>query len=205
MNELEQLMLLLASNGITVIHNVYRYGSTVYGTASEQSDTDYIVVASDEYQYVQLQAPMIDVTVYGETDFKRALFCHDVTAVECVMLPYRHVLKQTIIFDFEPDTRMLRESFSAKASNSFVKAKKKLTVPADYAPHTARKSLFHSLRIIDFGIQLAMVGTIDFDSVQHYWQSISRHPADTGWEIYKAEFQPIYNGLKSTFRIITNA
>src|SRR5690606_16367271 len=94
----------------------------------------------------------------------------------------------------------LRRSISAVASNSFVKCKKKLIKGPDYNPYIAKKSLFHSLRILDFGIQIATHGKImDFSSCNHLYRDIMSIESDD-WEIFKEKYTPLANSLKSKFK-----
>lgn len=92
----------------------------------------------------------------------------------------------------------LREEISKRASNSFVKCKKKLTVETN-EERIGLKSLFHSLRMIDFGIQIAETGRIyDFTASNHYLYDIFE--IGPNWDKLKEKYQPIYNQLSSKFR-----
>jgi hypothetical protein len=102
--------------------------------------------------------------------------------------------------EFEIDYDKIREEFSRIASNSWVKCKKKLIIEKDYNPYIAKKSLFHSLRILMFGIQIMKLGKIvDFSEANIYYKDIMDSPND--WEYLKEKYQPIYNKLKSEFRL----
>jgi hypothetical protein len=81
-----------------------------------------------------------------------------------------------------------------------VKCKKKLTVTEDFAPRIGKKSLWHALRILDFGTQILQHGKIiNFQSMNHLYDEIVNNPCDD-WEFYKHKYQPIYNALRSAFR-----
>ena len=78
------------------------------------------------------------------------------------------IVKETTVFIADITKTKIRNSFSHVASNSFVKCKKKIEVEASYDPHTGRKSLWHSLRIVDFGIQILKHDKIiDYSSVNY--------------------------------------
>lgn len=73
----------------------------------------------------------------------------------------------------------------------------------------AKKSLFHSLRIIDFGIQVAKYeAIIQFTSIAlqdglrcpayQLLEKIRTLPAD--WEVLNAEFKELYNMKSTEFR-----
>lgn len=144
--------------------NIYMYGSRVYGTATSQSDYDYIVVVKDEKIKQEIMESLEkendDFTVYTKEEFKDLIDLHEISILECLFLPDDKVIKKTIDFDFCLDLEKLRPSISQKSSNSWVKAKKKFIVEKDYAPYIGQKSAWHSLRILDFGCQIAKHGKI---------------------------------------------
>ena len=132
------------------IKKVYKYGSRVYGTSSEDSDFDFIfIVESDEDVYYRVDKKNTNITVYSESVFIDKIQSHEISVLECIFQdegdPY---LKY-----FKLDKPRLRKSISAIASNSYGKFKKKMK-QGDY--ETGKKSLFHSLRILGFGIQIAI-------------------------------------------------
>lgn len=93
------------------------------------------------------------------------------------------------------DLEVLRRSISAKASNSWVKAKKKIN-QGDV--RIGQKSLFHSLRIVMYGCQIAEYGQIvDYQCANKYWDIIKKIE---DWELLKEKFQPLKNQLNSKFR-----
>lgn len=61
------------------------------------------------------------------------------------------------------------------------------------------KSLFHSLRILVFGTQVATVGKIeDYGAANHYWKETIKASQYT-WDYYKDKYQPVYNALATEF------
>jgi hypothetical protein len=64
------------------------------------------------------------------------------------------------------------------------------------------KSLFHSLRILMFGIQIANTGKIFDFSVANsiYYKIMSK---DWTWEELDLEFRPLRNSILSEFRTVT--
>ena len=185
---------------IFTVSNIYQYGSRVYGCNSSCSDYDVIMVSEYYEGKAELDEDEISCTLYGITQFKEQLKKHEISALECLYLPEDKVLKSWINFDHKISLPALRKSISAKASNSFVKAKKKLTVKKDYDKYIGLKSLFHSLRIIMFGIQIATHGKIiDYTAANDYWSSILSEP-QSDWEYLKAKYKPIHNQLMTEFR-----
>lgn len=184
--------------------NVYHYGSFVYGTFVDgKSDYDYIVVVPNtmsEYDEHQFEFENSQYTIHSERNWQEMLDRCDVDALECYFLPKQFVVKETKSFIADITKDKVRNSFSHVASNSFVKCKKKLEVEDSYAPDIARKSLWHSLRIVDFGTQIVTHGKIvDYSSMNHLHAEIV-FCEETEWEYYKNKYKPMYNSVKSKFR-----
>ncbi len=177
---------------------IYPYGSRVYGTHGPGSDHDFIVVyggedKSKDAQQYDSYSKDITVTTYHIDSWQEHLRNHKIFAMEC------HDL-----FEPEPmviDLPLLRKEISSKASNSWVKCKKKLELHDEY--YIGIKSLFHSFRIPMFGIQIAKHGQIqDYSVANDLWFKELEpmlHSRPT-WEEIKAEYQPRHNALMTEFR-----
>lgn len=184
--------------------NVYHYGSFVYGTFVEGvSDYDYIVIVPDEMGNLdeqQFECNNCQYTVHSAKSWQEMLDRCDVDAIECYFLPSKFVVKETKKFNADITREKIRNSFSHVASNSLVKCKKKLEVAESYNPSVGKKSLWHSLRILDFGIQILEHGAIiNYGSLNYLYYEIVRSD-EAGWEYFKAKYKPVYNELKSKFR-----
>ncbi|MEE5181083.1 hypothetical protein JDW21_19400 [Bacillus subtilis] len=177
------------------IIKVYSYGSSVYQCQTKNSDSDYIVVVESEYRnlYYSVREEDADYTVYSEGKFIERIKDHHISAMECIFQnPNDQYLKY-----FTLDKEKLRREISAVSSNSFVKCKKKIALGEDYI---GRKSMFHSLRILMFGIQIAEHGKIiDYSCANNLLPDIMNLKT---WEDIKEKYQPIYNQLKSNFKIV---
>lgn len=186
---------------------LFPYGSRVYGTASSQSDFDYIAVvdlempAPTNIDIVHLNA---NITVYSKDLFQSKLDEHEISVLECFFLPEDQVLKKTIDFNFTLALPKLRAAISSKGSNSWVKTKKKFTVDKDYAPYIGIKSLFHCFRIIDFGKQIASHGHIkNYDSANLLWQELlAKRPEDWTWAELENLYKERYNKACTEFRLL---
>jgi predicted nucleotidyltransferase len=172
------------------------YGSRVYGTTGPNSDEDYMGIillprscTGEEYRHNDL-----NVHLYNKVDFQKQLDIHKIHTLEAWYLPDSPCHKH---FKFQLNLHVLRESISEKANHSFVKAKKKIEIEKDY--YIGQKSLFHSLRILTFGIHIARDGKIDFGAANQYWRDIIES-GQYNWEYYKNKYQPIYNSLATEFR-----
>jgi predicted nucleotidyltransferase len=180
--------------------NIYLYGSYVYGTNDDQSDIDYIfVVDHQKEKESQTFAGRFNITSYPAEYFQVLLDNHSVSVLECFFLPDKSKI-ELYNFQFNLNKAKLRESFSAKSSNSWVKAKKKIDLHQEY--RVGMKSLFHSLRILNFGIQIAQAGRIvAYNGANRYWNKMVEQDFKK-WQPYKDYWQGEYNRLKSEFRKI---
>jgi hypothetical protein len=184
--------------------NIYHYGSFVYGTFIEGiSDYDYIVIVPDEMSELdeqQFECNNCQYTVHSAKSWQEMLDRCDVDALETYFLPEQFIVKETVVFIADITKTKVRNSFSHVASNSFVKCKKKLEIAESYNPAIAKKSLWHSLRIIDFGIQILEYDKIvNYASLNHLHEQIVMCE-DNRWEYFKQKYKPMYNALKTKFR-----
>lgn len=183
--------------------NIYHYGSYVYGTFQEgKSDMDFIVVLPNEYNIESdfIEDNNCQYSLYTLDQWENKLHNHDVDAIETYFLPDKYRIKETVHTIININPEKLRESFSRTASNSWVKCKKKLEVMESFNPRIAKKSLWHSLRIIDFGTQIMLNGRIvNYGSMNHIYSQIVDCPNDY-YSFYKARYQQCYNSMKTIFR-----
>lgn len=177
----------------------YVYGSHVYGTNHKDSDFDFICVVKDK----DLENPLAkfgDVTNYTIEEFQKLIDAHEISALECVFLKDEFKLKEEHQFTFELNKQILRNAISAKASNSWVKCKKKFIVEQDFNPYIGKKSAWHSLRIFDFGIQIATNGKItDYGSMNSVMPDIMQL---NSWEEIDAGFRKFHNETASKFKAV---
>jgi len=175
------------------IIKVYSYGSSVYNSQTKNSDSDYIVVvdSDDRNLYYNVREEGADYTVYSEGKFIERIKDHHISVMECIF----QTSNDPYLKYFMLDKEKLRREISAVSSNSFVKCKKKLAIGEDYI---GKKSMFHSLRILMFGIQIAKHSKIvDYSCANHLLDEILKMDS---WDEIKEVFKPIYNNLKTEFR-----
>lgn len=172
-------------------------------TASDGSRYNgYIDLDGDLVVGSKLPDIQCDYEFVTESTFLEMIDNNDIVALEAIFVPnglwYGLTEKHFEYCNrFELDLWKLRENVSSICSNSWVKCKKKLTVEKDYNPRVAQKSLFHSLRIYMFGIQIAENGKIvDFGCAKDLWHDISK-VENPQWEYYKATYQKKFNELRS--------
>lgn len=170
------------------------YGSYVYGTESDKSDLDVINVG-DTFDHVSTIGKISFESITAE-HFQQMLDENKIKALEVFFHKEQALIEAG--YKLTIDLQKLRTEISSVASNSWVKAKKKIEVEKDY--YIGQKSLFHSLRILMFGIQVAKTGRIsNFSCANHYFKDIVREQ-NTEWLPLKEKYQPIYNALSTEFK-----
>lgn len=172
----------------------YLFGSVVYETANEDSDWDVLLITEGDYDEIEYVIGNYNIHRITPAVFEELVRLNHIKAVECLFAPKWAQLKPYPI-EFKLNHILFRQSISHTVSNSWVKCKKKLE-QGDY--YIGIKSLFHSLRIASFGIQLAAEGNIVFSSMNFAWDDLNNRKWT--WEELKEKYQPIRNNLMSVFR-----
>lgn len=175
------------------IINIYHYGSHVYGTNNDQSDYDFIAIVEDDIKRFEIRTDKYDLSIYSEKEF---LLMSNICFYECLYLDPKYILYETKTYPklIKDD---IRHIVSKQASNSYVKAKKKLMLHADL--NTSIKSLFHSFRIIEYGIDLVTTDTIDYVGSAALHKDILLE-TNMDWNYYQNKYKTAYNSLLTVFR-----
>lgn len=188
---------------------IYPYGSHNYGTATYNSDYDYIVVAPDadngREEIIHHYNDELNIHFHTPDHWQQMVEEHKIFALESIFQnqndPYRKRY-------FKLDLQKLRKEISEKSSNSWVKCKKKLIVEHDF--RIGLKSLFHSFRILEFGIQIAEHGTIiDYIScaswyrqIMEFYPFLNAESAEDEWNKLHTTFKSQHNQLSTKFKLL---
>ncbi len=180
------------------ILGVCEFGSATYGTQTEKSDYDFVAIVDMDDGYIQFESPDVDIHIMSKHHYLSKLESHDIMALEVHFNP--NPLKKYEA-DFTINKVKLRHKISAVVSNSWVKAKKKVNLENEDT-WTGYKSLFHSMRILDFGIQMAAHGRIaDFKSSTHVWEEIlEKVGKGVDFDEVMEYFKPKHNNKSTFFR-----
>lgn len=88
-----------------------------------------------------------------------------------------------------------------------VKGKKKLIVAGDYDLNLAVKSVFHSLRILDYGIQVASTHKIsNWTSMNYVLEDLRKlseqYQREDLWNAIDTKYRKLYNAKSSEFKLL---
>lgn len=184
-------------------------GSYVYGTSNEKSDKDIICIVTNdtEFDFSKYEGQIFEYR-YNENDyqfftidtFNKMLNEHNIIVLETLGLNDKFYISKNKINVFKIDNAKLRKTISSICSNSWVKAKKKMDHNSkDYDLYRAKKSLWHVLRLYDFGIQLGTYGYIkNFGNLNNIYNDIMNCES-TDWQFYKEKYQNYRNKLHTEF------
>lgn len=179
------------------VDSIFAYGSRVYGTFGYTSDYDFFLISERCHSGTEVRNGDLNVHLYTPDHFQSLLDEHKVGALEAYFAPDEFRLLDKRKYKLDIDFGELRSSFSSKSSNSWVKCKKKL---ADGEYYIAKKSLWHSIRILMFGSQIAEYGAIrDFSCANFLYSEIVNND-ENDWGYYKDTYQQFYNSTASQFK-----
>lgn len=182
------------------VHNIYLYGSRVYGVASEDSDYDFTIVANNNVENVEHKVIFenVEYNFHIQTPdyFQERLDWNDPKTIECLLWSKKYPILEKKQFDVNIVKYKYRHAVSHISSNSWVKARKKLELENE--DYIGQKSLYHSLRIPMYAIQVLEHGDIiDWECANDYWYDIM---TTTDWKTLKDKYKKIHNGIMSDFR-----
>lgn len=197
---------------IDMCEQIFPFGSRVYGTFREDSDFDFIAVlkqgVSKTQSTINFQEYHYQIYTYDEFVFK--IKSHDIQALECIFLSKDKLKKpygENFQNKFELNLNKLRESISTITNNSWVKCKKKLIISDDYDKLSAIKSCFHSLRILNLGIQIARQEYfLRYDEMNYVYFELMKlsqqFESDILWEKINSKYKTQFNKLSSEFKTL---
>ncbi len=185
--------------------NIYQWGSRVYGCYTDKSDYDYNVIVADDYENFTENIELEDnhFNFYKLYQWQDMMNRNTIEVLECIFTDRQYIIKETIKFNIEINLVELRKSISKICSNAYDKCRKKLTIEKDYSPYIAKKSLWHCIRILLFGIQCAEHGKIiDYSVANKYYNEIVLNNCND-WLYYKNNWHVFCNNLRTDFRKYT--
>lgn len=173
------------------VKNIYTFGSRLHGTNNLDSDYDYFLVASTLNEHKEIKATnknnlKLNIHVITLDKFKSDLNQYKMSRIESIMAPIDFIImeKEPIAFSFKKDK--IKKSIKYQSYESWSIAKSRINNEDD--SYRAKKSAFHSLRMLDYGIQILEFNKIvDFGSMNHIYEKI-KSPKIKNWDDIKKEF-----------------
>lgn len=189
------------------ILNVYPFGSRIYGNFNELSDYDFICVINNKlkkYNNKEIRNGIYNIHLITEENFINNLNNHKIIELECFYLSKEKILQEKRIFTFKLDLKKLKKEILLKSNNSWVKAKNKIEINYENS-YIGIKSLFHSLRMLDFGIQIIKNNKIyNYSNMNEiYFQLKKEFLTNKDYSFYKNKYQNKYDKLKTDFESLT--
>lgn len=181
------------------VKNIYLYGSHCYGISTPESDYDLTIVAMNSVENIEhnIIDDGNDFNFHIQTPayFQERLDWNDPKVFECILWSNDHPILVKQDFNINIVKPKYRHAVSHINSNSWVKAKKKIQQGDIFI---GQKSLYHSLRIPMYAIQVMKHGKIiDWKCANEYWNDIK---TIDDWEVLKNKYQKTCNNIMSEFR-----
>ena len=156
------------------VRNVYLYGSRVYGTARKESDYDIIMIAGHLLEHEEKRTKigniLLNIHIITPDKFLSDLKMHNIMNLECLFALQLARLQEKIVLPVEINVKKLIKNNLAQSYSSWQGGKMKIQ---NYDFHRGLKSIFHSLRMLMFAIQIAEHGKIvNFSEANYLYPEI---------------------------------
>jgi len=180
------------------VNNIFLYGSRVYGTAHSDSDYDLLVVGGNLLERQELHKGKFNIHIIIPTKFEENLRGHDVHMLECIWAPDFAIIlnKRNFLKEFTLDKKKLKKKLLSQSHQSWMNGKRKI-IETDL--HRGSKSIWHSIRILQFGIQIVKHGRInDFQEANKLYTEIV-DADEYRWNYYRDKYLPYKKELEDIF------
>jgi predicted nucleotidyltransferase len=183
------------------IRNIYVYGSRVYNTHTINSDYDIIVTACSTYLNHEIYENNYNIHITTPDAFEDQLRHYDIHCLECIYAPDN--AKIYILKDYPTNMPInlvqMKKMILSQSLWAWEKAKRRIK---DGDIIGGSKSLFHSIRILMFGIQMTRYNSIiDFSEANYIWEELRTSEA-LEWQEYDKIWFPIRKNLITEIKIL---
>jgi len=188
------------------------FGSRVYGTDDRFSDHDFMILYKGSRNFgkslnkraAQLNQRTINLHVYAAAQFQAALYSHEPIAVELWMLPSEFVLQGPhpdkicwwqIDHGGAGNFHKFHHAFTKNVQSTWKKAEKRFWIDR----RSSLKCVFHALRTLEFGVQIAKQGRItNWRRMNHVLAAVHQPPC-VEWSQVGARFHGQLQELTQEF------
>jgi predicted nucleotidyltransferase len=179
---------------------VYIYGSRIYGTNNKDSDWDYSIVVEDTVKIpnMTIELQKMDFNLYQKSNFIEEIKNHYMPVLENIFSPSTLKFEKINFSEyFELDLGSLRVGVSSISSKCFHYSKILWNKELDFKK--SKKNVFHSIRYLLEGIQIAKNGKIvDFTEANEIYFHLLENNYDSFDEL-KKEIIPKVKKLNKVF------
>lgn len=174
------------------VRNIYVYGSRVYGTARDGSDWDIIMIASHllahEEKRATVNGALLNIHIITPDKFTSDLKLPNIMNLECLFAPEWAKLQEKMVLSTEINIKKLIKNNLAQSYSSWNGGKLKIQ---KYDIYRGQKSIFHSLRMLMFAIQIAEHGKIiDYSEANSLYSEIC-DCEEFEWDYFKEKYLPL--------------
>ena len=183
------------------VKNIYVFGSRVYGTSRDGSDYDIILVGSnliaEEEKKTKIGDVLFNIHIVTPDVFLSHLKIPNIKNLECLFAPEWARLQENLILPTEIDIKKLVKNNLAQSYSSWQGGKMKIQ---KYDFYRGLKSVFHSLRMLMFAIQIAEHGKIiDFSAANHLYSEIVDSD-EIEWSYFREKYLPLKIELENKLK-----
>jgi predicted nucleotidyltransferase len=183
------------------MRNIYLYGSRIYGTATPDSDWDIICIVAalleHEEKRVKVDNDLLNIHLITPDKFQRGLENHDIMNLECYFSPDWARLQEKIELKFVLNKKKLAKNIIAQSFSSWQGGKFKLNNGDNYR---GLKSVFHSLKMLIFALQIAEHGKITDFSAANYLHKEINECDEIDWDYFKETYLPFKIELENKLK-----
>ena len=197
-SKMDEVLNIMSVNGYndTDVLNVYVAGSRLYGNITDVSDHDYVIIVcaySNNNDNHNIRHNNVDLTVISVEDMNRVLSEHNVQRLINIFTPSEFILRSEITFTFVLDCGRLRSAVS-EISNKCMHHAKRSWHEGDH--YKSKKHLVHSIRYVEFAIQIVQHGTIiDMTVSNPHSTEIMAEDNTLGWKYFHDKYGTIAKNL----------
>ncbi len=172
------------------ILNIYLCGSRLYGNITDKSDHDYTVIVTNYINNDPNIRTNIDITILTVDDMNTSLQNHDIQRLINILSD--SVIIQNIEFSIVINKQLLRSKIS-EISNKCLHHAKTSWKEGDI--YKSKKHFIHSIRYVEFGIQILLYNKIINLSICNDAFNNIMNDTNTDYQHYYSIYQPIAKDL----------
>lgn len=186
------------------VSNIYIYGSRIYGTHKIDSDYDIIIVGAALIEHQEIQTSIgnvhLNIHIITRDKFRRDLNNHNIMNLECLFAPELAKIQEKEPLKFVLNKKKLTKNIIAQSFNSWQGGKHKLN---DGDIYRGLKSIFHSIKMLIFAIQIMEHGSIVNFGAANYLHKEINDCDEIEWGYFKDKYLPVKIELEQKLKTLS--